>query len=584
MTIERIPVSQLSAAAYNPRKDLKPGDVEYEKLRRSIAEFGYVEPIVWNRRTGNVVGGHQRLKIITAGGAAEVDVSVVDLDEPREKALNIALNKISGEWDDSKLADLLAELQRDTTVDETLSGFDYAEIDKQLDKAVDESPAQSGRAAVKESYSLLVTCNGESDQEQLYRKFTDDGRDVRVLTMPAAGEKPTRSDPVDATALPASAIKVEVSCPVEKSFRVEQVSGMFDVKLEAKATRSWSVELPALDGGWKIGAIVGPSGSGKSQISRQVFGDGYVTGYEWPAGKAIVDAFPESLGISDITAALNAVGFSSPPDWVKPYAALSVGQQFRCNLARAILTPANVVAFDEFTSVVDRQVAQFGSAAVAKAIRAGSPAARFVAVTCHYDVLAWLQPDWVLDAGRLLRRGTREFAERVGDRPRIPLEIRRAPRRLWTTFEHHHYLSPRLHRQARCFAAVWDGRPIAFCAVIQNMGHKGRRIIHRLVVLPDYQGVGVGLRLLDAVAAMEARTHEVSIRTSHPALIRSLANRPHWRCIALDDSGTPHRGMSNAKSRRGSIGRSTASFEYAVGLSQRSTVDTCNRPGFHPPG
>mgnify|MGYP001175359246 CR=1 FL=1 len=97
MEIQKIPAEKLKAAKYNPRKNLKPGDPEYEKLKRSIEEFGYVEPVIWNRRTGNIVGGHQRYKVLTALGIKEIDCVVVDMDEEREKALNVALNKISGD-------------------------------------------------------------------------------------------------------------------------------------------------------------------------------------------------------------------------------------------------------------------------------------------------------------------------------------------------------------------------------------------------------------------------------------------------------------------------------------------------------
>ena len=110
MQIEKRDVSELKAATYNPRKDLKPGDAEYEKLKRSIQEFGYVEPVIWNKRTGVVVGGHQRLKVMKDLGFTEVDCVVVDLDESKEKALNIALNKISGEWDTDLLTNLLKDL------------------------------------------------------------------------------------------------------------------------------------------------------------------------------------------------------------------------------------------------------------------------------------------------------------------------------------------------------------------------------------------------------------------------------------------------------------------------------------------
>lgn len=133
MEIQKINVTRLNAAAYNPRKDLKPGDKEYEKLKRSIAEFGYVEPVIWNRQTGNVVGGHQRLKVLTDMGQTEIDCVVVDLDIRREKALNIALNKIQGDWDEEKLASLMAEFDA-ASFDVSLTGFDAPEVDALLNK------------------------------------------------------------------------------------------------------------------------------------------------------------------------------------------------------------------------------------------------------------------------------------------------------------------------------------------------------------------------------------------------------------------------------------------------------------------
>lgn len=129
MEIRTLNIDQLVPADYNPRKKLKPGDAEYEKLKRSLQEFGYVDPVVWNERTGHVIGGHQRLQVLIDSGETEVQVSVVDLDEDREKALNIALNKISGEWDMAALAELLDELKR-TDLDLALTGFDADEVDE----------------------------------------------------------------------------------------------------------------------------------------------------------------------------------------------------------------------------------------------------------------------------------------------------------------------------------------------------------------------------------------------------------------------------------------------------------------------
>lgn len=127
MEIRKVPISLLNAAPYNPRKDLQPGDPEYQKIARSIEKYGCVEPIIWNEKTGNVIGGHQRLKVLVTTGAVEVDVSVVQLSLEDEKALNLALNKISGQWDNEKLSAVLQDLSAGFDVEVT--GFDQHEVD-----------------------------------------------------------------------------------------------------------------------------------------------------------------------------------------------------------------------------------------------------------------------------------------------------------------------------------------------------------------------------------------------------------------------------------------------------------------------
>jgi len=127
MNIEKIHTGKLNAAKYNPRKDLKPGDIEYEKLKQSIQTFGYVEPVLWNKRTGNIIGGHQRFKVLVELGYTEIDCVVLDMNLTDEKALNIALNKVSGDWDKDKLMLLIADLQG-SDFDVSLTGFDSIEL------------------------------------------------------------------------------------------------------------------------------------------------------------------------------------------------------------------------------------------------------------------------------------------------------------------------------------------------------------------------------------------------------------------------------------------------------------------------
>ena len=155
MIIEKKNTADLLPADYNPRKDLKPGDAEYEKLKRSIEQFGYVEPVIWNKTTGRVVGGHQRLKVLIDLGMTEVDCVVVELTEEKEKALNIALNKISGEWDEEKLAAIFAELDAEG-YDLNLTGFAPDEL-SDLTISLNESSVDLEKEVQQQDILLMET-------------------------------------------------------------------------------------------------------------------------------------------------------------------------------------------------------------------------------------------------------------------------------------------------------------------------------------------------------------------------------------------------------------------------------------------
>jgi GNAT superfamily N-acetyltransferase len=393
-------------------------------------------------------------------------------------------------------------------------------------------------------------------------------------------------------------IEATVECPVFDSFRVQQVAGLFDVPLAEKVTASFAVDVPSADEAWDIGLVVGPSGSGKSTIARRAFAPWLVEAAPWPEDRAVIDCFGE-LPARDITGLLTSVGFGSPPAWVKPYAVLSGGERFRCDLARALAAPSSsragsclpniddrateislpadesvaerqagscptdhadrtrrpLVVFDEFTSVVDRQVAQFGSAAIAKAIRSGRVPRRFVAVSCHYDVREWLEPDWVVDMA------TRTCQRRRLRRPEIELEIYRCRHALWPLFAPHHYLSGGLSKMARTFVALWRGAPVSFCATLPVIGRRGHWRISRIVTLPDYQGIGVGMRVAEAVAAEHiAAGQRLNITASHPAVIAHCRRSPRWRAVSVKRLGS--RRSKFIAGYRGSTGRAVASFEY----------------------
>lgn len=373
-------------------------------------------------------------------------------------------------------------------------------------------------------------------------------------------------------------MKITLTCPVHDSFRVQQTAGMFDVPLAERLSETFEVELPAADEPWQVGLIVGPSGSGKTSVARRAFGAALYAPGDWPADRAVIDGIAE-LPVRQTVELLTAVGFSSPPSWIKPYHVLSNGERFRCDLARALasggrrtntssdispqpLSPSPLVAFDEFTSVVDRNVARVASSAVAKAIRGGRVNCQFVAVTCHYDVAEWLEADWVLDmaTGQLSRRCLR--------RPAIELELRRADLYAWRLFKRHHYLSGSLAPQSECYVATWQGEPVHFAATLPVLGHRGRRRFTRVVTLPDYQGIGIGSRSVAAVAELHRRRgHRVSITSSHPALIHHCRRSPAWRAVSVSRTGRPASRRGTFADVRRSAGRAVVSFEY-TGMEQ----------------
>jgi GNAT superfamily N-acetyltransferase len=359
---------------------------------------------------------------------------------------------------------------------------------------------------------------------------------------------------------------------------------MFDVPLAERATERFQVELPDADEDWQIGLIVGPSGSGKSTVAREAFADAMYDGADWPVDRAVVDCFGD-LPVRNVVDLFNAVGFGSPPSWVKPYSVLSNGERFRCDLARALAKglaapgsaggfvereymhsngaqgeppaePGAVVVFDEFTSVVDRNVAKVCSAAIAKGIRRGNLPCRFVAVTCHYDVAEWLEPDWVLDMA------TSQLSRRRLRRPPIELEIHRCRPAAWQLFKRHHYLSGSLSAAARCYLTTWEGVPVNFCATVPVITKKNHRRFTRIVTLPDYQGIGIGMRAVAAVADLHrAEGHRINVTSSHPALIRHCRKSPLWRTVNVKKSGGTARN-SRFPAYRSAAGRAVVSFEY----------------------
>lgn len=348
---------------------------------------------------------------------------------------------------------------------------------------------------------------------------------------------------------------------VPQTFRAAKVAGMFDVPVRDQIVRRWTVDVPIETFDWSVGAIVGPSGSGKTTLARHVFGDAVVSEFSWSAD-TFLDDFPPDLPVQEIVAALSAVGLSTVPSWLLPFRMLSTGQQFRATLARALLTN-DLVVFDEFTSVVDRSVARAAAVAVSKFVRRRA-GARFVAVTCHYDVLPWLEPDWVLD----LASDPPTFDRRRLRRPPIRLDVYPGDLSAWPLFREHHYLTCAISRNARVFLA-WasfsdeESPLVGFFSILPAAGMRGWWRGHRTVVLPDYQGMGIGNRMIEIVAEQLWQRERKRFRatTSAPGIIHHRRRHPEmWRLVSGPEIKSPV--GPTGRGTISSAGRLTTTWEY----------------------
>lgn len=360
-------------------------------------------------------------------------------------------------------------------------------------------------------------------------------------------------------------IDLAVSSPITATPRTVQLSAMFDLPPMQSTEKVWRCDVPFEARDWNIGLIVGPSGCGKSVAARHLFAKDLVEGFAWPADRSVIDTFPAGLGIQEICGLLGAVGFNTPPSWLKPFAVLSNGEQFRVTIARALAEAQAksdpLLVIDEFTSVVDRQVAQITSHCVGKAVRARGM--KFVAVTCHYDVLEWLQPDWVYQPA--VETFTWRSLQR---RPSLELEVYPISRSAWSMFKHHHYLSGDIHVGAQCFGGFIHGECVAFTSFIHFPHPRVKDVKHghRLVVLPDYQGLGIGGRMDDWLGhhLWKAGYRYVNV-VAHPAMVAYYQRSPRWKCMRKREicgrvATTKHKSLK-ARHLRGHL-RQTSSFVY----------------------
>lgn len=326
-------------------------------------------------------------------------------------------------------------------------------------------------------------------------------------------------------------MKIEIHNRVSDfdTYRAARVKSLFN----AESGCNFDLEIDGVDlsGNWNIGVVVGASGSGKTSIGKMIFGSNKIINLSegWKRDVPIIDDIAPGDDFNRVTGLLASVGLGDVPAWLRPFHVLSNGEQFRAGLARLICNKPKEVVVDEFTSVIDRQIAKIGAQAFQKAWRRENPYGKAVLLTPHYDVLDWVQPDWVIDTK------TKSFDRgNPRQRPPIELEIWKVNGSYWKYFKPHYYLDLPMPIAAEYFVGTVNGELACHIAVSPWFHLKGYRAT-RLVTMPEWQGAGVGTRFLNAIAQYHLegngrrnRKLPVYFHTSHPQLCGALRHSKKW--------------------------------------------------------
>jgi ABC-type lipoprotein export system ATPase subunit len=323
-------------------------------------------------------------------------------------------------------------------------------------------------------------------------------------------------------------MKINLNHKIKNDKYTEYVYEAFDIQNKEESNVIIEANLEHIGNKWNIGVVYGGSGTGKTTILKNFFKK-EMDKSNFDNSKSLISNF-DWLEPKEATFLLSAMGLSSVPTWLRPFNTLSNGEQYRANLAYIVGSAKNdeVILIDEYTSVVDRDVAKAMSNALQKYIKRTNK--KIVLASCHFDIMEWLQPDWIYSPSK----GRLEIASHLRQ-PRIELSIFRCRYETWNLFKQHHYLSEELNLAAKCFVVTFNDKPCAFIAIlpmpsgtIQNAYR-----ISRLVVLPDFQGLSIGIKILNYFGSLYLTDNKkLYIKTSNPSLFKGMEyNKKHWKLI-----------------------------------------------------
>lgn len=329
---------------------------------------------------------------------------------------------------------------------------------------------------------------------------------------------------------------VTLESPISESYRCNRAAQSLDIDVKKKSIHSLSINAN-IDGEFNVGLIVGASGSGKTTLAKQIFGDDCFT-VKIDSSKPIIDQLPEEFSYDECAEILSGIGLTSVPCWIRPVATLSNGQRARAEAALAMVSQSKISLVDEWTSVVDRTVAKVMSHCVQKFAKRNKK--KIILLSCHYDVIDWLNPDWIIDCNKS------EFIDRRSLRPdererkeKLEFTIRKVDSKSWRYFSKYHYLSERLPGGLiHTFGVFCGPNQIGFQCFANYVPIRKKMIpifhSNRTVIHPDYAGLGLGIKVINETSQiMKATGVRVMAKFSSEPIYRSMIKNPSWRLCEI---------------------------------------------------
>lgn len=360
--------------------------------------------------------------------------------------------------------------------------------------------------------------------------------------------------------------EVHLESPISNNFRCKLACDSLDIDITKKSKHHLVIDAD-IDTDFNIGVIYGASGSGKTTLAKSIFGENI---FESPLDLniPIINQLPEEYTYDECAAILSGIGLNSVPCWVRPVYTLSNGQKARAEAALLMCLNKDIIVIDEWTSVVDRNVAKAMSYTLQKYARRNNK--KIILLSCHYDVIEWLSPDWVIDCNqqKYIKRENPDFF--FSEREKIEFEIRRIDSKSWKYFSKYHYLSDNLPGGKNyMFGLFINNNQIGFQCFSNYVPHvKGKKIIYhsnRTVIHPDYQGFGLGIKLINITSKYMKDTFDYKIMAKFSAMpvYKSMIKQKEWKFLGAKRlMGTMSKGKNTRQTGYREQGIKTYHFEF----------------------